>query len=360
MPLIEFTDKGLFCAAGQFYIDPWKPVAKAVITHAHSDHARWGSQYYLCHHDTKPLLQLRLGDNNYESMSWGDSSYMNGVKVSLHPAGHMIGSSQVRVEYKGEIWVVSGDYKTEDDGISNAFEPVRCNTFVTESTFGLPIYNWKPQSEIYQNIKDWITANCEEQKTSVLIAYSLGKAQRLLQPISETGRKIYLHGAVWNAHQALIKAGWQLPEVERVWQDAPKDIYRGHVVIAPSSAESSPWIKRFTPYAIGICSGWMQVRGNVRRKNADAGFVLSDHADWKGLLQTIKATNAEKVFVTHGFQSAFSRYLNENGIQAAEVKTEYGGEEDNDPINQLAEEQIEKAESPETLKPLDEDTQQNP
>jgi putative mRNA 3-end processing factor len=347
MPLIEFTDKGLCCPQGQFYVDPWKPVPRAVITHAHSDHARLGNQYYLCHHDTKPLLQLRLGDNNYESIGWNETIFMNGVQVSLHPAGHMIGSSQIRIEYQGEVWVVSGDYKTEDDGISSAFEPVRCNTFITESTFGLPIYNWKLQSEIYQNIKDWIIKNCEEEKTSVLIAYSLGKAQRLLHPIAETDKKIFLHGAIWNAHQALLKAGWQLPEVERVWQDAPKDIYKGQVVIAPSSAESSPWIKRFTPYAIGICSGWMQVRGNVRRKNADAGFVLSDHADWKGLLQTIRATGAEKVFVTHGFQSAFSRYLNETGIEAAEVKTEYGGEEDNDPINQLAEEQFDKTQNTE-------------
>ena len=349
MPLIEFTEKGLCCPQGQFYVDPWKPVPKAVITHAHSDHARWGHQNYLCHHYTKPLLQLRLGDNPYESIGWDQTVFLNGVKVSLHPAGHMIGSSQVRIEYNGEVWVVSGDYKTENDGISGAFEPVRCNTFITESTFGLPIYNWKPQAEIYQNIKDWIIGNCEAEKTSVLIAYSLGKAQRLLQPIAETGRRIFLHGAVWNAHQALLSAGWKLPEVERVWQDAPKDIYRGHVVIAPSSAESSPWIKRFTPYAIGICSGWMQVRGNVRRKNADAGFVLSDHADWKGLLQTIKATTAEKVFVTHGFQSAFSRYLNETGIAAAEVKTEFGGEEDNDPINQLAEQEIEKSEQDESV-----------
>jgi len=345
MPLIEFTDKGLYCTPGQFYIDPWKPVPKAIITHAHSDHARWGHQYYLSHHDTKPLLQLRFGENNYESIGWNENIFMNGVQVSLHPAGHMIGSSQIRVEYKGETWVVSGDYKTEDDGISSAFEPVRCNTFITESTFGLPIYNWKPQSEIYQGIKDWILQNDEDEKTSVLIAYSLGKAQRLLQPIAETGKKIFLHGAVWNAHQALVNAGWQLPAVERVWQDASKEIYKGQVVIAPSSAESSPWIKRFSPYAIGICSGWMQVRGNVRRKNADAGFILSDHADWKGLLQAIKATGAEKVFVTHGFQSAFSRYLNEIGIEAAEVKTEFGGEEDNEPINQLAEEQIDKSEN---------------
>lgn len=349
MPLIEFTDKGLCCPQGQFYVDPWKPVSKAIITHAHSDHARPGNQNYLCHHDTKPLLQLRLGENNYESVGWNENIFMNGVQVSLHPAGHMIGSSQIRIEYKGEVWVVSGDYKSEDDGISTAFEPLKCNTFITESTFGLPIYNWKPQSEIYQNIKDWIIENCDEDQTSVLIGYSLGKAQRLLHPIAETGRKIFLHGAVWNAHQALVKAGWQLPEVERVWADASKEIYKGQVVIAPSSAESSPWIKRFTPYAIGICSGWMQVRGNVRRSNADAGFVLSDHADWKGLLQAIKATSAEKVFVTHGFQSAFSRYLNESGIEAAEVKTEYGSEEDNDPLNQLAEEQIEKTQNGDTI-----------
>lgn len=345
MALIEFTDKGLCCPQGQFYVDPWKAVPRAVITHAHSDHARWGSKSYLCHHHTRPLLQLRLGDNLYESVGWNEAVYMNGVKVSLHPAGHMIGSSQIRIEYRDEVWVVSGDYKTENDGISEAFEPVKCNTFITESTFGLPIYNWKPQAEIYQNVKDWIIENCEDGKTSILIAYSLGKAQRLLQPVFETGKKIFLHGAIWNAHQALLKAGWQLPEVERVWPDAPREIYKGQVVIAPSSAESSPWIKRFSPYAIGICSGWMQVRGNVRRKNADAGFILSDHADWNGLLRSVKETQAEKVFVTHGFQSAFSRYLNESGIEAAEVKTEYGGEEDNDPINQLAEDEIGKSQN---------------
>ena len=357
MPLIDFTDKGLYCQQGQFYIDPWKPVSKAIITHAHSDHASSGHEYYLCHQDTKPLLQLRLGDNHYESIAWNENVFMNGVQVSLHPAGHMIGSSQIRVEYKGEVWVVSGDYKTEDDGISSAFEPVRCNTFITESTFGLPIYNWKPQSIIYQNIKDWIFKNCEEDNTSVLIAYSLGKAQRLLQPIAETGKKIFLHGAVWNAHQALVNAGWQLPEVERVWKDAPREIYKGQVVIAPSSAESSPWIKRFTPYAIGLCSGWMQVRGNVRRKNADAGFVLSDHADWKGLLQAIDATTAQKVFVTHGFQAAFSRYLNEKGFEAAEVKTEFG-EEDNEAINQLAEDQIEKSEHKQNSINMDSDIEE--
>lgn len=328
MPLIEFTDKGLYCPPGNFYIDPWKPVNKAVITHAHGDHARWGSDVYLCHHFTKPLLEARLQANSVQSVEWNETIDMNGVKISLHPAGHIIGSAQIRVEYKGEVWVVSGDYKTEYDGLSTAFEPIQCNTFITESTFGLPIYSWKPQPEIFNDIKEWILANKAAGKTSVFIAYSLGKAQRILQAIAEVTDHILAHGAVYNMHTVLQQAGWKLPDLERVTPETPKEKLKTAVVIAPPSAEGSSWMKKFTPYATGICSGWMQVRGNMRRKNADAGFVLSDHADWKGLLSAIEATQAEKVFVTHGFQAAFSRYLNENGIAAAEVKTEYGGEEE--------------------------------
>ena len=328
MALIEFSDKGLFCPAGQFYIDPWQPVDKAIITHAHSDHARWGSKHYLCHPASLPILKLRLGDIAVDTLAWNETININGVKISLHPAGHIIGSSQVRIEYKDEVWVISGDYKTEDDGISGVFEPVKCKVFISESTFGLPIYDWKPQEEIFNNIRQWIAGNRSVGKTSVLIAYSLGKAQRVLQCIKDMGIKIFVHGAIWNTHQALVNAGYELPPVERVTPETPKENFKGNIVIAPPSADGSPWMKRFTPYSVGVCSGWMQVRGNLRRRNADAGFALSDHADWKGLLQAVKATQAEKVFVTHGFQSTFSRYLNETGIEAAEVKTEYGGEEE--------------------------------
>lgn len=328
MPLIEFSSKGLYCRAGDFYIDPWRPVDKAVITHAHSDHARWGSNYYLCHHDTKPLLQLRLGNNNYQSVGWNEPLYINGVRITLFPAGHIIGSSQIRVEYGGEIWVVSSDYKLENDGISGAFEPVRCHTFITESTFGLPIYHWKPQETIFNDIQSWIKQNQSEGKTSVLIAYSLGKAQRLLPCLAEVTDTILVHGAVYNVHMALVNAGWELPPVQKVSPDTPKELLKGSVVIAPSGTENSPWIKKFAPYEVGICSGWMQVRGNVRRRNADAGFALSDHADWNGLLAAIKATEAEMVYATHGFQAAFSRYLREQDIEAAEIKTEYGEEEE--------------------------------
>jgi putative mRNA 3-end processing factor len=276
------------------------------------------------------LLQQRLGNNQYQTVGWNEPIYLNGVRITLFPAGHIIGSSQVRIESNGEIWVVSGDYKLENDGLSGQFEPVKCHNFITESTFGLPIYNWKPQMEIYKNIQNWIRRNKSAGKTSILIAYSLGKAQRLLLPLSEVTDRIWVHGAVYNIHMALVNAGWKLPQVERVMQDTPKDALKGAVVIAPSSAEGSPWLKRFLPYEIGICSGWMQVRGNVRRKNADAGFALSDHADWNGLISACKATEAECIYATHGFQSVFTRFLNEQGIHAKEVHTEYGDDESQD------------------------------
>jgi putative mRNA 3-end processing factor len=336
MQLIEFSDKGLFCRQGNFYLDPWKPVDNAVITHAHSDHARWGSKNFLCHHFTKPILQLRLGENNYQSVNWDETVYMNGVSISFHPAGHIIGSAQVRVEYKDEVWVFTGDFKTEDDGLSTAFIPVKCNTFITESTFALPIYKWRPQEEIFSDMKTWISGNKAGGKSSVFIAYSLGKAQRILKPLAETGLPIYAHGAVYNVHQTLVNAGWKLPEIKKITPETTKEELKECIVIAPSSAEGGPWMKRFSPYATGICSGWMQVRGNMRRKNADAGFALSDHADWEGLLSAVKATGAEKVYATHGFQSAFSRYLNENGIEAGEVKTDFGNDEEEAPTAEVA------------------------
>ena len=330
--LISFTDKGLYCQKGDFYIDPWKPVERAIITHGHSDHAHFGHKYYLCHTYTKPILQLRLGENNYQTLNWSDSITINNVEVSLYPAGHIIGSSQVRLQNNGEVWVVSGDYKIEDDGISGKFEPLTCHTFITESTFGLPIYKWKPQEQVYENIINWINKNKENGKTSVILAYSLGKAQRVLQAIKETTQNIFAHGAIFNMQEALINAGWDICKVIRITPDTPKELLKGAVVIAPPGADGTSWMKKFQPYSTGVCSGWMQVRGNARRRNADAGFALSDHADWNGLLQTVKATGAERVFVTHGFQSAFSRYLNEENIAiAAEVKTQYGNEDEEVP-----------------------------
>ena len=325
--MLSFTPSGIYCRPGGFYIDPWKPVEKAVITHAHSDHARWGSNHYLCHPDTAPLLQLRLGPVEVQSLAWGEQLDINGVRVSLHPAGHIIGSSQVRVEYKGEVWVVSGDYKVVSDGISGNFEPVPCHHFVTESTFGLPIYQWEDQEIIYRQIRQWVLDNQAAGYSSVLLAYSLGKAQRVISSLAPLQQPIYAHGAIANVQESLIQSGWNLKPVMRVPVEPNRNQLKGSIVVAPPSADGSSWLKKFGPAKVAVCSGWMQVRGNARRRNVDAGFVLSDHADWNGLITAVKATGASSVYVTHGFQAAFSRYLTEQGIEAKEIQTDYGTEE---------------------------------
>ena len=327
MALLELSTNGIYCKQGDFYIDPWKPVHKAIITHAHSDHAKAGHQAYLCHPLTTILLEVRLGKYNYQSIKWNEPIYINGVKISLHPAGHVIGSSQIRVEYKGEIWVVSGDYKTEDDGLSGNFEPLKCHTFITESTFGLPVYQWKSQKEYYNEVQNWISKNQSNGFHSVLYAYSLGKAQRIADAVSGINDTIYVHGSVWNLHQVLREAGINLPKVNRMNLENKKNINNHSVIIAPASAAGTPWINQLGAYKTAFCSGWMQIRGQTKRNPSDHGFAISDHADWSGLLKAIKATQAEKVLATHGFTSILIRYLNENGIQAEELRTKFGEEE---------------------------------
>lgn len=340
--MIRFTDNGLYCEAGDFHIDPWRPVPAAVVTHAHSDHARTGHGSYLCHEQSLPVMRARLGEQRFQTAGWGEAVMRNGVRVSLHPAGHIIGSAQIRIEYLGEVWVVSGDYKTEDDGLSGAFEPVRCDVFVTESTFGLPVYRWRPQEEIFDEMRSWVEANRREGRSSVFQAYSLGKAQRIIEALRPFEGVLFAHGAVLNMQQALSAAGWNFPRVERLTELTPTDIRKGCVYITPAPVEGLRVEKWMGPYRSAACSGWMQVRGNRRRGQADRGFVLSDHADWEGLLYAVRATGARKVFVTHGFQSAFSRYLTESGIEAAEVRTQYGGEEEDTEIVAAAEEKREK------------------
>jgi putative mRNA 3-end processing factor len=328
MGLIKFTNKGIYCEQGDFYIDPWQPVNLAVTTHGHADHVKWGNKAYLCHELTKPILNQRLGaDLVIETLPYNKEISINGVKLSLFPAGHVIGSSQIRLEYKGEVCVVSGDYKVEYDGISTAFEPVKCHTFVSESTFGLPIYKWQPQDVIFGQIRDWVSDNQDKGKTSVLVAYSLGKAQRLIKNLAAYG-DIYVHNSIANLNEGFIKAGVDLPETIRITADTKKDSMQQGLVIVPPALADGKWMKSLQSAATGVCSGWMQVRAGRRWRSADAGFALSDHADWPGLLTAIEATSAEKVFVTHGFTATFSKYLNEIGIESEEVKTQYGNEEE--------------------------------
>jgi len=326
-PLLEFTDRGIYCPIGRFYIDPWLPVDNAVITHAHSDHARIGHKRYLAHQYSEQVLRYRLGEIQLQTVAYGETVMKNGVQISLHPAGHVIGSAQIRVCYKDEVWVVSGDYKVEDDGISTPFEPVRCHHFISECTFGMPVYKWKPQAETFAEINSWWRHNVENNLATVIVGYSLGKAQRILQNLDLSIGKVYTHGVIENTNDALRRNGITLNPTHRITADVPKEDIRKGIVIAPPSAVGSPWMRRFNPYDFGYCSGWMSIRGAKRRRAADRGFVLSDHADWDDLISAIDATGCEKVYLTHGYTASFARYLNEIGFDAHEVHTLYGGDE---------------------------------
>lgn len=325
--LLEINDCGIYCPQADVYVDPWKAVDKALITHAHSDHARWGSRLYLAHDDSEHILRLRLGqDIRLDTTPYGREHLINGVKISFHPAGHITGSAQIRLEYKGEVWVVSGDYKTEPDSTCTPFEPVRCHTFITESTFGLPVYKWKPQQEVFEEINAWWRQNASEGKASFLSGYALGKAQRLIANVDPSIGSIFVHGAVDNVNKALAQNGLELPASTRVNPEIPKSSYAGSLIIAPPSAFNTPWSRKFGPHSSAMASGWMNIRGSKKRRAVDRGFVLSDHADWHGLNEAIEQTGAERVLVTHGYTAAFSRWLQEKGYDAQEVQTLYNEE----------------------------------
>lgn len=325
-PLLTFTDKGIYCAAADVYIDPWKPVSRALITHGHSDHARWGSQHYLCTEAAQPVIKYRLGQVSIQTIPYGEVLTIQGVQFSFHPAGHIVGSAQIRVAHRGEVWVVSGDYKLEDDGVSGAFEPLRCDTFITESTFGLPIYHWKPQEEVFADMNAWWLENQAQDKVSVITAYALGKAQRILKGLDLSIGPVFTHGAIENTNEILRSQGVPLPATRRVLPGNRKSGYSGGLVLAPPAAVDTLWMRQFKSYSLGVASGWMAMRGTRRRRNADRGFVLSDHADWPGLNQAIRETGAGRIVVTHGYTELFSQWLRSTGLEAQAEKTAFEGE----------------------------------
>lgn len=327
MKFIRFTKKGIYCIPGKFYLDPWFPVDYAIISHGHADHARWGMKNYLCHKYSKTILQHRIGaDINIQSLAYNEPISINNVKVSFHPAGHIIGSAQIRLEYKGEIVVFTGDYKTSKDNLTVPYEPVKCHTFITESTFGLPIYKWQTEEALQSQMHSWIANNKSNNRTSVFFGYSLGKSQRIMKML-EGVDTIFVHNAIHKLNEAITNSGIELPETKLINSQFDKKEIEGRIVILPPALLGSRLLKRIPNAATAICSGWMQIRGNRRWKAVDAGFPISDHADWDGLISAVKSTEAEKVYVTHGSQATFSKYLNEIGIPAAEVKTAYGDEE---------------------------------
>jgi len=331
-PLLRLTPSGLYCEAGDFHIDPWRPVERAVITHGHADHARPGSGGYLATRSGEGVYRQRLGEQApLELVEYGEAVDRRGVRVSLHPAGHVLGSAQVRVEHGGEVWVVSGDYKPEADGVSTAFEPVRCDVFITEATFGLPIYRWRPTGEVMASIEAWRRSNAESGRTGVLLAYALGKAQRLLAGLSADVGPILLHGAVASLTRRYEAAGVPFPAWEPATVERAKATKGRATVIAPPSAAGSTWARKFRPMSTAMASGWMAVRGSRRRRTLDRGFVLSDHADWPGLLSCVDASGAARVGVTHGYTDELARYLAEvRGLETFVVPTHWEGEPDAD------------------------------
>jgi putative mRNA 3-end processing factor len=325
--MLSVTQSGLYCAAGDFYIDPWRPVERALITHAHSDHSRSGSRAYLCAQDGVEVLRVRLGQQaGIRGVQYGETQSIGDVKVSFHPAGHVLGSAQIRLECRGEVWVVSGDYKTQVDPTCAAFEPVRCHSFITESTFGLPVYRWPEPTAVFAEINDWWRANQAQGRTSVLFGYSLGKAQRLLAGVDASLGPILTHGAVREFLPAYVAAGVLFPVMEPATRENVHAAAGRALVIAPPAADGSPWLEALGDVSTAFASGWMLLRGMRRRRSADRGFVLSDHADWPGLLGAIRATGAERVLVTHGATAPLVRWLNESGWQAASLATRFTGE----------------------------------
>lgn len=319
--LLELRPEGLYCPAGDFHIDPVRPVPRAVLTHAHADHARPGSRRYWAAHQSAALLRQRLGSTiDLEPLDYGQAVHFGPVRVSLHPAGHILGSAQVRVEHEGAVWVVTGDFKREADPTCTPFEPLRCDTLICEATFALPVYRWPPLDQVIAEIRQWWRDCAARRRPALLFCYALGKAQRLLAELARAGDEtVYLHGAMQPLVELYRQHGIRMLPTEPVAEQPRGHDYAGCLILAPPSAAGSPWMRRFHGASTAFASGWMQLRGNRRRRGHDRGFVLSDHADWPGLLRTIAESGARRVLATHGQTEVLVRHLREQGLEAAEL-----------------------------------------
>jgi putative mRNA 3-end processing factor len=328
--LIVLRPEGLYCPAGDFHIDPWRPVERAVITHAHADHSRFGHARYLAHRHAEGVMRARLGEIAFDGVDYGQAVTIGAARISLHPAGHVLGSAQVRVEVAGQVWVASGDYFVSGVEDTNKtclpFEPVRCDCFITESTFALPIYRWQREDAVMAEVNDWWARNAAEGRNSLLLGYSFGKAQRLLAGVEASIGPIFVHPAVEKVTQAYRDAGVVLPATTTLTNDSDRAAVKGALVIAPPAVQGSAWARKLGEHSDAFASGWMRLRGARRRQGVDRGFVLSDHADWPGLLRAIEATGAGRVIVTHGYESVMVKWLQQRGLQAQSFATEYGDE----------------------------------
>ena len=310
-PLVIQTPQGLYCPEGDFHIDPMGRVPRALITHGHSDHAARGMGAYLCTHQALPVIRHRLGKITAEGIAYGAARQIGGVTVSFHPAGHVPGSAQIRIEQGGEVWVASGDYKAAPDALCEPFEAVRCHTFLTETTFGLPIFHWQSEAVVMGQIAQWWASNAARGVASVLLAYSFGKAQRLMAGLAGLG-PICTHPVVEAVTNILRQQGYPLPPTLALTNAAPPP--SGALVIATPNAMASEWALGIGPHTVAAASGWMALA--ARRKGASAAFVLSDHADWAGLNAAVAATGAEQVFTLHGSTGPYAAWLRSKGLSA--------------------------------------------
>lgn len=324
--LLHVTSSGIFCPLGDFYIDPWKPVDNAIITHAHADHARIGHRNYLVHKDSVNLIRYQIGPYlQCQAVDYGETIYKNGVKVSLHPAGHIPGSAQVRIEYKGEVWVFSSDIKLSSDGMSTEYESIKCHALVSEGTFGLPLFNWEDQNVVFDSINNWWAKNKANNKTSVLVCNAVGKAQRVLRNLDPKIGELVAHRSIYNINRVFNKQGIKVPETKRLELTMNQGLDQSLVFI-PQNIVNTPWMKSIENYSLGIVSAWMTLKEERRRNKYDNHFILSDHADWSQLKQVAIDSGAEKVYLTHGYASSLYRWLRDQGVEVHEMQTEFSGE----------------------------------
>lgn len=329
--LLQTTDLGLYCPPGRFYVDPQRPVDRAVVTHAHTDHARWGCRHYLAAAPSEHLLRMRMNDDaEFQFLPYGESVTVHGVDISFHPAGHMLGSAQVRLEHRGKVAVITGDYKLGSDPTCASWQPIPCDLLVTESTFGLPVYRWEDEQTISDSINHWWRTSRDEGKCCVLYGYAVGKSQRLLAGLDPAIGPIFTHGAVEKGNEAYRKTGVALPKTTHVGSIAGKRDWKGAMVVAVPSAHGTPWMQKFGRISTAMASGWMAVRGNRRRRSVDRGFVVSDHVDWPSLMTAVAECDPEQVWVTHGYTAVVARYLQERGrdARAIDSRNRVEGEED--------------------------------
>ncbi len=320
MALLEFRPQGIYCPPADVYIDPSHKVARAVITHGHSDHARKGMGAYLCTDLAEPTMLHRLGPKvRTQTLPYGQQIDVNGVRLSFHPAGHILGSAQVRLEHQGEVAVITGDYKLDDDGLATPYESLACHHFVTETTFAMPLYHWPPQAEVYAAINEWWTHNREIGKVSILMGYSLGKSQRILKHLDPSIGPIYCHQSIEAVNEIVRQQGFDLPPSQAIEENLDREQLRGAMIIAPPGSLRGDWLALLEPFTTGSCSGWSLSRKSSFAPKADHQFVLSDHADWSGLNRAVKESGADQVYVTHGYTEVFQRWLEEQGHQVKVV-----------------------------------------